>query len=89
MRSANQWVAQLGKIAGDIVGSKQHFQSAATADEPWQARHGSTAGHQTGSDFPLREDGFFTAGEANIARQRQFTADACGAAANGGNGDNG
>ena len=65
----------LGEFATDVICSEQNFERAATADEPRQPRHGTAARHQTGADFPLRQDRLFPAGEAHIAGEGQLAAD--------------
>src|SRR5271155_654135 len=52
---------------------KEHLQGASPAHEPRQARHGAAAGYHADTHFPLRQNGFFAAGEAHVACKRKFT----------------
>src|SRR5690349_11760120 len=59
-----------GLLCSDIFGTQQHLERAVAADEVGQTGHGASAGHHPDADLPLRNDGFFAAGETHVAGER-------------------
>jgi hypothetical protein len=51
----------LRKIAVDIVGAQQNFQSTAAAHQAWKSRHQTVTRHQSSAHFPLRQNRIFAA----------------------------
>src|SRR6266567_3719791 len=64
---------ELGQVACDVVCAQNHFQGAPSSHETRQLRHRATAGHQTGANFKLRQDGFFSTGKAHVAGKGKLT----------------
>src|SRR6266568_4115360 len=64
---------ELGQVAWDVVCAQNHFQGAPSSHEARQLRHGTTARHQAGADFKLRQEGFFATGKTHIAGQGKLT----------------
>src|SRR5215469_3784749 len=67
---------QLRQFAIDVIRSEQHFEGSSSPDQTRQSSHGPPAGDQSRSNLPLRQDRFLPAGEAHVARECEFAADA-------------
>src|SRR4051794_24165378 len=75
-----------GEVAGDIIGTEQHFERAPSPHQTRQSRHRPAARHQAGADLPLRQDRLLATCETHVARQRKLTANSGRAAPNRGDG---
>src|SRR3954452_5034429 len=75
-----------GEVAGDIIGTEQHFERSPSPHQTRQSRHRPAARYQTGADLPLRQDRLLATCETHVARQRELTADASRAASDRGDG---
>src|ERR1700730_6509382 len=64
---------ELGQISWDVVRAQNHFQGAPSSHETRQLRHGATARHQTGANFKLRQDCFFSTGKTHVAGKGKLT----------------
>src|SRR5277367_2338037 len=65
----------------DVFRAEEHLEGAISADEMRQPSHRTAAGYHSHADFPLRDDGFFAAGETHVAGKRDLAAVAGRAAA--------
>src|ERR1700676_2861854 len=64
---------ELGQVGWDVVCAQNHFQGAPSSHETRQLRHRATARHQTGTNFKLRQDGFFATGKTHVAGKGKLT----------------
>ena len=64
----------LGLLSPEVFRAQEHFEGAVSADEAGQPGHGAAAGDHPYTHLPLRDDGFFAAGETHVAGQRDLAA---------------
>src|SRR5271155_1386594 len=79
----------LSEVTGDIVRTQKDLEGAPPAHQTWQTGHGSTARHESGADFPLRQESLFAAREPHVAGQRELAPDTSRSPANHCNGYDG
>jgi len=58
---------ELGQVAWNVVRAQKYFQGAPSSHETRQLRHRTTARHQTGANFKLRQDSSFATGKTHVA----------------------
>src|SRR5882724_2634128 len=64
---------ELGQVPWDVVCAQNYFQGAPSSHKTRQLRHGATARHQTGANFKLRQDCFFSTGKAHVTGKGKLT----------------
>src|SRR6201999_3093267 len=87
-QSAIHIAVGFGLLSSDVFRAQEHLKGAVSADELGQPGHWTAAGNHADTHFPLRDDGFFAAGETHVACKRDLAAVAsCPAADKGDGGD--